>query len=92
MGAISCLVPNLQGEMQRGCGLQRFEKTQCSYVAMCLNILLCYIKLTRGLVERQLESRRRQWRKTAAVKAGAYIVSIDGKTTVHRLEAGEIVF
>ena len=32
--------------------------------------------------KRQLESRQRQLEKTAVVKAGAYIVSIDRKTTV----------
>ena len=71
MGAIGCLVPELQGEMQRGCRSQHFEKKQCFYVATCLQILPCYIKLMCGLIERQLESRRRQWRKTAVVKAGA---------------------
>ena len=30
--------------------------------------------------------------KTAVVKAGAYIVSIDKKTTVYKLEAWEIAF
>ena len=30
--------------------------------------------------------------KTAAVKGGAYIVSIDKKTTVYKLEACEIAF
>ena len=37
--------------------------------------------------KRQLESRQRQLEKTAVVKAGAYIVSIDKKKTVHKLEA-----
>ena len=49
-------------------------------------------KLTRVLVKRQLESSQRQLGKTAVVKAGAYIVSIDRKTTVNRLEAGKIAF
>ena len=40
--------------------------------------------------KRQLESRQRQLEKTAVVKAGAYIVSIDKKKTVHKLEACEI--
>ena len=44
------------------------------------------------LVKRQLESRQRLLEKTAVVKAGAYIVSIDKKTTVHKLEACEIAF
>ena len=34
----------------------------------------------------------RQLEKTAVVKAGAYIVSIDNKTTVYKLEAWEIAF
>ena len=42
--------------------------------------------------KRQLESRKRQLEKTAVVKAGAYIVSIDKKTTVYKLEACEIAF
>ena len=65
-----------------------FQENATFYVAMCLS---CYIKLTRVLVQRQLESRQRQLGKIAVVKAGAYIVSIDRKTTVYRLEAGEIV-
>ena len=42
--------------------------------------------------KRQLESWQRQLQKTAVVKVGAYIVSIDRKTTVYRLEACEIAF
>ena len=45
-------------------------------------------KFTRVLVKKkQLESRQRQLGKTAVVKAEAYIVSMDRKTTVYRLEA-----
>ena len=51
-----------------------------------------YYRVTRVLVKRQLESRQRQLGKIAVVKVGAYIVSIDRKTTVYRLEAGEIAF
>ena len=62
--------------------------------------LRCYVfpytivlrKIDTCLVKRQLESCQGQLRKTAVVKAGAYIVSIDRKTTVDRLEAGEIMF
>ena len=62
--------------------------------------LRCYVspytivlrKLTRVLVKRQLESYQKQLGKTTVVKAGAYIVSIDRKTTVNGLEAGEIAF
>ena len=49
-------------------------------------------KFTRVLVKKQLESRQRQLGKTAVVKAGAYIVSMDRKTTVYGLEAGKIAF
>ena len=47
---------------------------------------------TRVLAKRQLGSRQRQLEKTAVVKAGAYIVSIDKKETVYKLEACEIAF
>ena len=53
---------------------------------------MCYRKLTRVLVKRELESLQRQLEKTAVVKAEAYIVFIDRKTTVYELEAGEIAF
>ena len=49
-------------------------------------------KSTRVLVKRQLESRQGQLEKTAVVKAWAYIVSIDKKTTVYKLEVCEIAF
>ena len=39
--------------------------------------------------KRQLESRQRPLEKTAVVKARAYIVSIDKKNTVYKLEACE---
>ena len=55
-------------------------------------MLSCYVKSTRVLVKRQLEIRQRQLEKTAVVKAGAYIVSIDKKETVYKLEAYEIAF
>ena len=55
-------------------------------------MLSCYVKSTRVLVKRQLEIRQRQLEKTAVVKAGAYIVSIDKKETVCKLEACEIAF
>ena len=42
------------------------------------------------VLEKQLISRQRQLGKTAVIKVGAYIVSIDRKTTVYGLEAGEI--
>ena len=44
------------------------------------------------LVKKHLGSQRRQLGKTAVVKAGAYIMSMDRKTTVYRLEAGKIAF
>ena len=49
-------------------------------------------KFTRVLVKKQLGSRKRQLGKTAVVKAGAYIVSMDRKTTVYGLKAGKITF
>ena len=49
-------------------------------------------KFTRVLVKKQFVSRQRQLGKTAVVKAGAYIVSMDRKTTVYELEAGKIAF
>ena len=49
-------------------------------------------KFTRVVVKKQLESRQRQLEKTAVVNAGAYIASMDRKTTVYRLEAGKIMF
>ena len=65
---------------------------RCYGKLKCFRILSCYGKSTRVLVKRQLESRQRQLEKTAMVKTGAYIVSIDKKTTVYKLEACEIAF
>ena len=45
-------------------------------------------KVTHAFVKKQLESRQKQLEKTAVVKADAYIVSMDRKTTVYGLEAG----
>ena len=49
-------------------------------------------KFARVLVKKQLGSRQRQLGKTAVIKVGAYIVSMDRKTTVYGLEAGKIAF
>ena len=49
-------------------------------------------KFTCVLVKKQLDSRKRQLGKTAVVKAGAYIVSMDRKTTIYGLEAGKFTF
>ena len=49
-------------------------------------------KFAHVLVKKQLGSRQRQLGKTAVIKVGAYIVSMDRKTTVYGLEAGKIVF
>ena len=49
-------------------------------------------KFTRVLVKKQFGSRQRQLGKTAVIKAGTYIVSMDRKTTVYGLEAGKIAF
>ena len=92
MEVIGCLVPELRSEKHRRRGTQLFKKMQCFYVATYLRILSCYIKSTCVLVKRQLESRQRQLGKAAALKVGAYIVSVHRKTTIYRLEAGEIVF
>ena len=53
-------------------------------------LLYTIVKLTHALLKQQLEGRQRQLGKTAVVKAGTYIVFIDRKTTVYRLEADEI--
>ena len=53
---------------------------------------MCYLKSTHALVKRQLESQQRQLERAAVVKVGAYIVSIDEKTTAYKLEACEIAF
>ena len=60
MEAIGCLVPELRSEKHRRCGMQLFEKMQRFYVATCLGILSCHIKLTSVLVKRQLESHQKQ--------------------------------
>ena len=49
-------------------------------------------KFTHVIVKKQLESWQKKLEKIAAVKAEAYIVSMGRKTTVYRLEAGEITF
>ena len=49
-------------------------------------------KFTRVLVKKQLGSQQRQLGKTAVVKAKAYIVSMDRKTTTYGLKAGKIEF
>ena len=47
-------------------------------------------KFTCVLVKKELGSRQRQLGKTAVIKEGAYIVSMDRKTTVYGLKAGKI--
>ena len=44
------------------------------------------------VVKKQLESRQKKLGKTAAVKAEAYIVSMDRKTTLYELEAGKSAY
>ena len=83
MEAIGCLVPELQSEMRSGCGTQLFEKTQCFYVVMVAPYTIMLRKFTRVLVKKQLGSRQRRLGKTAVIKAEAYIVSMDRKTTVY---------
>ena len=90
---IGCLVPELQIEMH--VDAER-NFSQCFYIAKVnFNVSLYYrVTLTyiRVLVKQQLESRRRQLEKTTVVSAGAYIVSMDRKTTVYGLEAGKVTF
>ena len=52
MEAIGCLVPELWSEKHRGRGMQLFQKMQCFYVATCLGILSCYVKLTHVVVKK----------------------------------------
>ena len=61
--------------------MQVFEKMQCFYVVTVNRNVSVYYT-----------SRQRQLERTAVVKVGAYIVSIDKKTTVYKLEAFEIAF
>ena len=61
-----------------------------SNITLNATIVLC--KFTGVLVKKQLESQQRQLGKTAIVNPGAYVVSMDGKTTVYGLEAGKITF
>ena len=93
MEAISCLVPELHNKIRSGCRMQLFEKTQCFYVAtvnFIVYIIILY-KFIHVLNKKQLGSRQRELGKTAVIKAGAYIVSMDRKTTVYGLEAGKIM-
>ena len=62
---------------------------RCYGKLQCLRILSCYIISTRVLVKK---TRQRQLKKTVVVKVEAYIVSIDRKTTVYKVEACEIAF
>ena len=49
-------------------------------------------KITCVLVKKQLGSRQRPVQKDIGYKSGAYIVSMDKKTTVYGLEAGKSCF
>ena len=84
MEAIGCLVPELQSEMRSGCGTQLFEKTQCFYVAAVNFNVSVYYCVTHIYTCSCKKSRQRQLGKTAVVKAEAYVVSMDRKTTVIR--------
>ena len=68
-----------------------FRETQCFYVAT-VNFKVSICTFTRVLVKKQLGSWQRQLGKTVVVKAEAYIVSMDRKTTVYGLKAGKIAF
>ena len=91
-GSDRLLGSELQSEMRSGCGTQLFEKTQCFYVATVNFYVFVLRKFTRVLVKKELGSRQRQLGKTAVIKAGTYIVSMDRKTTVYGLEPGKIAF
>ena len=52
--------------------------------SLSLLIYMCSCK------KKQLETRQRQLGKTVVVKVKAYIVSMDRKTTVYRLEGSKI--
>ena len=54
------------------------------------SIVLC--KIGHVLVKKQLGSQQRQLEKTTVIKAGAYIESMDRKTTVYEFEAGKIAY
>ena len=87
MEAIGCLAPELWSEMHCRRGTQFYKIAQCFYV-VTLNLMSPYTivshKMDNVLAKRQLESRKRQLGKTAVVKVGAYIVSIDRKTAIYR--------
>ena len=91
MEAIICLVPELQSKMHSRCGMQLFEKTQCFYVATVNSNVSVYYSVTCVLVKKQLGSWQRQLEKPV-VTTGVYIISMDGKITVHRLETGKTAF
>ena len=64
----------------------------CFYVAMVNFNVSVYYRVTEIYTCSCKKSRQRQLGKTAVVNAGAYIVSMDRKTTVYGLEAGKITF
>ena len=75
MEAIGCLVRELWSETQLSRKHNVMANVMSPYTIVLRKTDLCSCK-------RQLESQQRQLEKTAVVKAGAYIVSIDRKTTV----------
>lgn len=87
MKVIGCLVPELLREMHCKCRMQLFEQMQCFYIVTIMSpyTIMCSCKKAPWKLERQLG-------KTVVVKAGAYIVSVNRKTTVYRLKVCEIVF
>ena len=88
MEAIICLVPELQSEMHSGCGMLLFKKT---YVATVNFNVSVYYGVACVLVKKQLGSQQRQLEKPV-VTTGAYIVSMDRKIIVYRLETGKTAF
>ena len=71
-----------------------FQENVPCYCKFYDSVYYCgsYIKTEKCFAKRQPESRLRQLGKTVLVKTGAYIVSIDRKTTLYRLKACEIAF
>ena len=93
MAAISCLIPQVTewnaSQTQNASFQEKAMYLRCYGKLQSLCILSCYIISTRVLVKK---TRQRQLKKTVVVKVEAYIVSIDRKTTVYKVEACEIAF
>ena len=91
MEAIGFLVPKLQSELRSEFGTQLFEKTQCFYVATVNFNVSVYYFVTKIYT---CSCKKAAWKsaKTVGKTVGAYIVSMDRKTTVYGQDAGKIAF